>query len=370
MPLSMPLSMPLQLLGRALLVAGVSACAGTHDEQRPGPAPARVAGTVVTVRDTTLAATFDAAGVAAPLQQATLSTKLLGTVTAVLVQEGDVVAAGQPLVRIDARDLAARTARVDASIAEAGVVHRDALTQANRIRALYADSAATRAQLEAAETGLARAEAGARAAHAAAGELGAVSSYATIRAPFAGTVTRRFVDPGAFAAPGAPLVSVQDASRLRIAASAAPDAVRGVRRGQPIAATVEGRSLTATVEGVVPAASGSLYTVNALVPNPMDAAGGRTILAGSAATLALPLGTRAALVIPAAAVRREGDLTGVTLRTAGGDETRWVRLGRAAGDVVEVSAGLRAGDQVVVPPERAARVAAVAGRAPRRDGGT
>jgi RND family efflux transporter MFP subunit len=341
------------VLGSALLLT-VAAC-GPRDHQEPASTPTRVQGTAVTVRDTTLAATFDAAAVAAPLRQATLSTKIMGTVTAVLVQEGDLVAAGQPLVRIDARDLAAKSAQAGASIADAEAMRRDALTQANRIRALYTDSAATRAQLDAVETGLARADAAVRAAHAAAGELGAVSSYATIRAPFAGVVTKRFVDPGAFATPGAPLVSVQDASMLRITASAPPDAVRGVRRGQAIAATIEGQPATATVEGVVPGASGNLYTVNALVANP-----GRAILAGSAATLALPTGTRAARVIPAAAVTREGDLTGVTLRTASGDETRWVRLGRTVGDLVEVTAGLRTGDQVVVPAGTA-RVASIQG---------
>lgn len=330
-------------LAGALLLAGAAACTAPAPDRSASP-PTRVAGRVTVVRDTVLAATFDAAGVAAPLRQATLGTKLMGTVTAVLVQEGDVVAAGQPLVRIDARDLAAKSAQVTASIAEAEAVQRDARTQAARMRALYADSAATRAQLDAAETGLARAEAGVRAAHAAAGEVDALASYATVRSPFAGVVTRRFVDPGAFAAPGAPLVSVEDASRLRIGASAAPDAVRGLRRGQLIDGTVEGRPVSATIEGVVPAASGNLYVVNALVPNPR-----RTLLAGSAATLALPMGSRAALVVSAAAVRREGDLTGVTLRTTTGDETRWVRLGRAVGDLVEVSAGLRAGDQVVIP---------------------
>jgi multidrug efflux pump subunit AcrA (membrane-fusion protein) len=80
------------------------------------------------------------------------------------------------------------------------------------------------------------------------------------------------------------------------------------------------------------------------VPNP-----GRTILAGSTATLVLPTGERTALVVPASAVTREGDLTGVTLRTAQGDELRWVRLGAASAGMVEVSAGLRAGDRVVVP---------------------
>ena len=328
-----------------------AACA-PRERAGAAPATARVEGDVVAVRSMALAATFDATGIAAPVREATLSTRLMGTVTAVLVEEGDVVAAGQPLVRIDERDLDAKSAQVAASVAEAEAVRRDALAQASRIRALYADSAVTRAQLDAVETGLARAEAAVRTAQAAAAEVGAMRSYATVRAPFAGIVTRRSVDPGAFAAPGAPLVSVQDATRLRISASAAPDLVRGMRRGQSIAATVAGEPVEARVEGVVPAASGHLYTVNALVANP-----GRTLLAGSAATLALPSGVRQALVVPAAAVTREGDLTGVTLRTAQGDEVRWVRLGRAVDDVspasapalVEVSAGLRAGDEVVVP---------------------
>ena len=301
------------------------------------------AGALYTVRDTVVQSSFDAAGIAAPLRQATLSTKLMGTVTAVLVKEGESVGAGQPLVRIDARDLTAKSAQAAASVEDAEAIHRDALTQANRIRALYADSAATRAQLDAVETGLARAEAGIRAARGAAAELGAVSSYSVIRAPFAGMVTHRYVDPGAFAAPGAPLVSIQDASQLRITANATPDVARTIRRGQALAAMIEGRPYRAIVEGVIPATAGNLYTINALVPNP-----GWTILSGSTATLSLPTGEHAAIVVPQSAVRREGDLTGVTLRTPQGDEVRWIRLGSAAGGMVEVSAGLRAGDRVVL----------------------
>ena len=337
-----------------LLVVSLAALAGACGHGRESPdavATPRLAGSVYTVRDTTLEAVFEASGVASPLRQAMLSTKLTGTVLDVHVREGDMVAAGQPLVRLDARDLAAKQAQIAASIDEAEAMRRDATTQANRIRALYADSAATRVQLDASETGLARAEASARAAHAASAELQAVSAYAVIRAPFAGVVTKRFVDPGAFAAPGAPLVAVQDGRQLRISANVTPDAARAARRGQSIDATVEGRPVRATIEGVVPVA-GNLYAINAIVAN----AGG-AILPGSAATLRLRLGKRPALVVPASAVTREGDLTGVTVRTAQGDETRWVRLGTAAGAVVEVNAGLRAGDEVVVPPAVPAAVA-------------
>ncbi|HEX6059822.1 MAG TPA: efflux RND transporter periplasmic adaptor subunit [Gemmatimonadaceae bacterium] len=342
----------------AASLAALAACSPRHEDESAGSTAtiARAAGTVYVVRDTTVAATFEASGTAEPLQQATLSTKLMATVTAVLVQEGDLVSAGQTLVRLDARDLVAKQAQVSASIADAEAMQRDALAQATRIRALYADSAATKAQLDAVETGLSRAEAAVRAARAAGSELGAVASYATVRAPFAGTITRRFVDPGAFAAPGAPLVALQDASQLRVSASAAPDAVRGLARRQTITATIEGRSVPAVVEGIVPAPGGNLYTINALVANPA-AGGARAFLAGSAATLALPLGERRTLVVPERAVVREGDLTGVMLRTPEGDEVRWVRLGAAAGDVVEVIAGLRPGDEVVVPPAETPDVA-------------
>jgi RND family efflux transporter MFP subunit len=326
----------------------LAACGSEPHESAP-PEPTRAAGTPYTLRDTTIATTFRAAGVAEPVRQATLSTKLMGRVTEVLVREGDAVKAGEPLVRIDARELQAQSAHVAASLAEATAVREDAATHARRIRALYADSAAARAQLDAAETALARAEAGLATARAAAAELDAVSSYSVIRAPFAGLVTARFVDPGAFAAPGAPLVSVQDASRLRITAAVTPDMARRLRRGQPLAATIEGRAAAATVEGMVPSTNGNLYSVNALVSN-----ADRDLLPGSAATLAIPLDSHLALVVPERAIARQGDLTGVMLRTSEGDELRWVRLGEAAAGLVEVTAGLRAGDQIVIPAARRA----------------
>ncbi len=335
---------------RLHVIAGVSAllvAAGcsTSTPELPQAGPPRVAGTTYVVKDTSIQASFEASGIAAPLRQATLSTKLMGTVLRVQVHEGDAVAVGQPLVRIDARDLAAREGQVAASIAETEAMYREARSQSSRIRSLYADSAATKSQLDAAETGLARAEAGVRTARSAAAELGAVSAYAVIRAPFAGIITKRFVDAGAFAAPGAPLITIQDGRQLRITANATPDVTRSIRRGQRIDALIEGRPVDAIVEGVVPSAAGNLYAINALVANP-----GGTILPGSTATLQLPLGTRAGIVVPSMAVVREGDLTGVTLRTPDGDRTRWVRLGGIHGSMTEVSAGLRAGDVVVVPP--------------------
>ena len=339
---------PSALLLAALTVGALTlgACGGAEkpaDKAPPAAAPL-VAGTTLTLQDTTIQTTFDASGVAEPLQQAMVSTKLMGTVTAVRVHEGDAVSAGQVLAEIDARDLTAKAAQVSASVADAEAMHKEASAHAARFTALYNDSAATRAQYDAAMTGLARAEAGLRAARAGAGELEAVRSYATVRAPFRGLVTMRHADPGTFAAPGMPLLTVQDASSLRLSVSAPSEAVRGLKRGAKLSATIDGQPVTATVEGIVPANAGNLFTVNAVVSNRTGA-----LRAGSAATVALPTGTASGLVVPVAALIRDGDLVGVIVRTNGVDDRRWVRVGTVTATHAEITGGLKAGEVIVIP---------------------
>jgi RND family efflux transporter MFP subunit len=323
----------------------VSACGSGGDHAAGPDASEGAAGTVFRAAAAVRPSHIVVSGVAQPLQEATLSTRLMGSVTAVLVHEGDRVQAGQTLVRLDARELAAKAEQVEAAYAAADAVHREAELNAGRMRALYAEEAAPKAQLDAAEAGLDRAVAGLAAARASAAELGALRSYATIAAPFTGTVVRRLVDPGSFASPGAPLMTLQDASRLRITASVAADAARGIARGAVLPGSIEGEPVTATVEGVVPVGSGSMYRVNAIVDN----ANG-LLPAGGSASLQLPTGERETIVIPAAALVRQGDLTGVRLRRADGDVLRWIRVLPVSADSVEVLGGIRNGDEIVVPP--------------------
>jgi len=330
----------------AMSALTLAACSGARPEASAAvdSAASRVSGVSIRVQDTVVATTFDASGVAAPLQQATLSTKLMGTVQEVLVHEGDAVRNGQVLLRIDARELTAKATQVASSIADAEALQQDAATHATRIRALYADSAATRAQLDAVESGLVRANAGVRAARAAASELEAMASYATVRAPFTGIVTGRLADAGTFAAPGTPLLIVQDISALRISASVAANGARTLQRGQQMHATIDGVPVTARVEGVVPTNAGNLFTVNAIVANARG-----IYRAGSAAVLLIPAGEHHALLVPLGAIVRDGDLTGVVVRGAAREERRWVRLGASNATHVEITSGLRAGEEIVLP---------------------
>lgn len=330
--------------GRSWLGALVLAVAGCGSEAPEHPVrSAPISGTPYVVKDTQFTDGFVASGITEPVQQAMLASKLMARVTELQVKEGDQVAAGAVLARLDARDIAARSEQVAAGLAAAEAMHGEALAQANRIRALYADSAATRAQLDQVEAGLIRAESGVRQARAAAAELEVLNDYAVLRAPFAGAITQRLVDVGAFVAPGQPLLKIEDQSVLRITVTAGPEAVRQLRPGQRLSGDLAGRPVESVIEGIVPAPAGHLVTVNATLRNSDRA------YAGTSATLLLPQGERPGRLVPRAAVIEQGDLTGVYLRKAGTVELRWIRLGSIHGDRIEVLSGLAPGDTVLVP---------------------
>lgn len=329
-----------------IALTGILALAGCGPRKPVEPA-ATAASTIatrttLTIRDTLVRSTFDAAGVAEPLQRALLSTRLMGSVTGVLVREGDRVTRGQIVARIDARDIEARRAQVEANIGAADATYRDAETQAARFRALYADSAATRYQLDQVEMALSHAEAGLSAARGARAEVDAMGAYAVLEAPFAGVVTRRFVDPGSFVAPGAPLLELQDPSVLRIRVTAPPLVADALRRGAALEVTIENRPARGTVEGAVPGPA-AVYSINVLVDNAR-----REFLPGSSATVRIPTGQRSAMVIPTAALIREGDLTGVRVRTPRGVERHWIKIRDLAPGATEVLAGLRDGDVILL----------------------
>lgn len=329
-----------------LLIAGlvtVAAACGPKGGERAAAPVAQATGTLVPVIDTTIEATIDADGIASPIEQATVSTKLMGTVVEVLVREGDKVVRGQPLVRIDARDVEAKHAQATAAVAAAEAGQGLALAQARRMRALLADSAAPKAALDAAESALQQADASVRAARAMTMEVDAVRDYAVVRAPFDGTVTKRFVDVGAFAAPGMPLMLVQDASRLRVTASTSPSAASVLKRGATVRATIDGQGVTGTVEGVVPSSAGGVYTVNVIVVNK-----GGLLPSGASATVQIPAGQRRALLVPVAAVVRDGDITSVRVSRNGMADLRWVKTGAVRGAQIEILSGVRAGEQVLV----------------------
>ena len=106
----------------------------------------------------------------------------------------------------------------------------------------------------------------------------------------------------------------------------------------------------------MPTVDAATHTVRLRVALP---AGHEGLRPGQFARVWLPIpGSQATprLFVPAAAVVRRAEMTGVYVVDAQGRAVlRQVRLGRIQGDVVEVLAGVSAGEQVALEPQAAAR---------------
>jgi RND family efflux transporter MFP subunit len=285
----------------------------------------------------------------------------MGRVQQVLVHEGDQVRAGQTLALLDD---AAMRASVDQ--AQAGVrAAENAQIAAQSNAALAGSTLARYKQLES-EKSVSPQEMDevSRRAEAAAANLDAVHAqtdaaraqesgartmlgYARLVAPFAGVVTARLADPGAMAAPGAPLVQVDQAGALQLQTTVDESAIGAVRKGMKVEVAVSGAAMAGTLREIVPAADPSSHSFLVKIDLPASS----QLRAGMYGTVEFASGTRQAILIPPTAVVMRGSLACVYVldgkRMA---QLRYVTLGAQQGNLVEVLSGIASGEKLVDAP--------------------
>ena len=315
------------VVAMALCVSGVAS--GAEPPARP---PARVR--VVAVGSAT--APRSVAASLAAVQRATISTRLSAAVRAVAVEEGSRVRAGALLVRLAADDVRSAVAAARTALAAASA-------QESRMVKLASARAATQAEVDQARTGRAQAQAALSAALASLAQT-------EIRAPFAGVVQARRVNPGDFVGPGQPLVELEG-DELEVLASLSEDEARGIAVGKEIRFEVGDREGTARVTALSPGGDPLSHrrSLRARVRT-----GREGLRSGDFARLSLPASTeptdRPGLWVPRSALVERGDLTGIFVASGGRAELRWLALGEVQGDRVPVRAGLAPGEQVIDAP--------------------
>jgi RND family efflux transporter MFP subunit len=269
-----------------------------------------------------------------PVQQATISTRQPARVQRVHVREGDAVKAGVVLVTLANDDLRAQLAAARATLATADA-------QLRRLQRLTQEGAATRGELEAAQTQHAQ-------ALAQVGVAEEALRYTELRAPFAGRVQAKRVTEGDLVTPGAPLIDLEG-SGLELLASLSTEEVGAITRGSQMSFEVDGAHGRAEVTSVAPSADPVAHRVEVrarIVEAPQG------LRAGSFARLELPTKRAASseIWIPTSALVQRGDLRGVFVAAGQVAELRWLQLGDAVGNVVPVRAGLDGNELIVNTP--------------------
>ncbi len=326
---------------------------------QPATAPAPMPTATAEYRD--LDRMASAEGVVEAVRQSTLAAQVAGRIVARPVRAGDTVKAGQLLVQIDARSAVQAEAASESQVREAQANLTNARAKFDRSRRLFEEKFISRAALDQAEAEFRAAEAQASGAAANAGVTSTSKSYTTIVAPYGGVVASTDVEVGDMATPGRPLVTVFDPRELRVTATLPQSVLARARLDLPVRVAIPtlGREVIAQRVTVIPLADTRSHTTQVRLDLP-EATG---LMPGQYAQALLVTGRMRSLAIPQAAVIRRSEVTAVYVVDAKGRaQLRQVRLGESAGGgLVEVLAGLQAGERVALEPVRAGIEASRAG---------
>ncbi|QGZ39598.1 RND family efflux transporter MFP subunit [Pseudoduganella flava] len=344
----------------ALLAAGGWTVLHAHTGAAPAPAtpaakPAPIyelAGTdVATVGSGALAVQLQLSGSLVPVAQATVKSKVSGIVHESALREGTQVQAGQVLARVDQADLRARVTQQQAALEEAQARLAMADKNERNGRALLAQNYISQTAYDANANAVDLARAAVKAAGAQL-ELARIAlEDSVIRAPIAGIVSRRHVQPGEKLAPDMPVCTIVSLDELTLEAQVPTSDIPRIRVGQQVRFHVDGyagRTFAGKVARINPTTQeGSrAMLVYVTVANGDGALRGGMFAKGSITTentAELPL-------VPVAAVRKDGGRD-VVYKVAGDRVVAQpVTLGLTSEDdgVAAVTAGLAAGENVLV----------------------
>jgi len=340
------------------IVAGVIVWVATRE---PATAPTAAAAEtkplelasvdVATVAMQTLSRSLPLSGSMSPIVQATLKSKVGGEVELVPLREGQEVREGEVLARIDTRNLQAQYDRQLAAVDRARADLQLATLNRDKNRTLLESHYISQNTYEATESAYAGMVANLKLAEADA-RLAKISlDDAVVRAPFAGTVAKRHVQPGEKVSLDSSIVTLVDLRQMVLEAAVPAGDIPAVSIGQRARFKVGGfgaREFDGEVQRINPiTADGSrAITIYIAVPNPNQALKGGMFAQG-----ALTLDNVApVLAVPQRAVHEEAGAAFVyTLRDDKIVRTT-VKTGPAApgSGFVEVRDGLAAGDRVIV----------------------
>jgi RND family efflux transporter MFP subunit len=354
------------VLWASLLAASAAMIAGCHDGE-PSVTPGTVQtmqARVVESRQQQLPVSIQSTGTVHSRETAVVSAQVMGRIQQVLVHEGDNVRAGQTLVVLDDAALRAQVDQAQAGVKAAE--NAQAAAQANS--ALAASTLARYKQLEsqksvspqemdevsrraeAAAVGVEALRAQADAARAQERSARTMLGYTRLVAPFAGVVTARMADPGTMAAPGVPLLQVDQAAALQLQATVDQSVIGMVHKGMKMKVTIDGgasTSLAGTVAEIVPAADPSSHSFLVKIDLPPS----NQMHAGMYGTAEFANGEKQAIVIPRSAVVARGSLNCVyVLDDRDIAQLRSITLGATQGNLVEVLSGVSAGEKLVDTP--------------------
>jgi RND family efflux transporter MFP subunit len=345
------------------LGGGMVGC--SSNTRAPSVAPEVASGVaVIAAQSATVPDWLEAVGTVRAAQSAQIASQTMGNIVEIRAQEGDRVQGGQILAVIDDSQSRAATeqsaaavtaaqkevssAESELALAESTLKRYQQLYEKKSISPQEFDEIKARSQAAEARRDMARASE----AQASAALTQSRTSLANtqIRAPFAGVVTEKKADTGTFASPGMLLFTLEDTRSYRLEAIVDESDIRLVRVGEAVPVlldSLESAEFRGKVAQIVPAADPASRGFLVKIELPADA----RMRSGLFGRARISRGARPTLLIPRTTIVERGQLRGVFVIDANQiAQLRYITLGKASGEKVEVLSGLQAGEKLIAAP--------------------
>jgi membrane fusion protein (multidrug efflux system) len=285
-------------------------------------------------------------GILAADQRSEVTADTQGKVVAVLVERGQRVKMGQPVVQLDVRNAALSSREAQANLESARAQKQLAEEECKREQVLFDKGAITRSDYDRQMTQCTSTLQQVSAAQARADMITKSVSDGLVRAPFDGQVTEKSVAPGEWVAPGRTLFTLVDDDPLRIELSVPESAVRSIQKDQKVdlsAVAQPGKSYSAKITRVGGEISKSRALIVEATLDPQT-----DLVPGMFAEAHVTIGQTPRPAVPAEAVVQRGKLWHAFVAIKGEVQDRIVQVGPppAAGQV-SILQGLNKGDKVV-----------------------
>ncbi len=316
-----------------VIVVAVLALAACHSKKETAPEslpPATVR--VAAVTDKARTSSEEVVGTVQPKLRAVIEAKVSGRIEKLLVAPGQQVRAGDLLVQLDAREI---QAKLDQALAVREQTTRDL----ERARKLLDQKITAQAEFD-------TVQARERVAAGAVTETQTALSYTKILAPFDGVVTRKLADVGDLAAPGKPILEMEDPAALRFEADVPEALARDIKIGDklPVRVSAAATDIEGTVVEMAPVADPSSRTFLVKLDLPRT----EGVRSGQFGRVLIPTGKTDAVFVPASALIVRGQMETVFVAVNGHAQLRLVRTGKRTSNEVELLAGISRGEKVVI----------------------
>ncbi|WP_024851781.1 efflux RND transporter periplasmic adaptor subunit [Hydrogenovibrio kuenenii] len=285
-------------------------------------------------------------GAIVPDQKAMISSRLMGYIKNLDVKVGQTVKRGDELFSIDSADVKSGVLKARSGYQQADAALLDAKLDYDRFKKLYEEDSVSKQQFDKISLQYKVAQENLVAAKTNLDQAKSQLQYSNVKAPFNGVVVQKMAVAGDLAAPGHPVLALENRDSLSVQTQVSQDLYTVLRLGDTAEVLIDGQSkpMKGTIYTLVSAADPKTrsHTVKLSLASSVD------VNSGTFAHVGFKRGERQTIMVPKSAVVVRSGIEGVFVDEDKQANFRMVRLGESIGDRVEVKSGLNLGDVIVV----------------------